>query len=346
MNSPADLPQRYERQQRFAPLGATGQHKLMTARVLICGCGALGCAVADSLVRAGVGWLRIVDRDFVTLENLHRQVLFDEADATQGLPKAVAAASRLSAVNSLVSIDPVVADLQAGNISQLAQGVDLLIDGTDNFETRYLLNDYAHAAGIPWIFAGCVGAAGQTMTIVPGETPCLSCLMPAPPPATDLPTCETTGVLLPVVSLLAALQAMAAIKLLSGQQAALDRQLTVVDLWQNKLRSVGVARSRQPDCLTCGRQEFVWLRGARGAAATRLCGQNAVQIAAGATGPLELPVLAEKLRAVGPVTSNPFLVRLAVDGYQLTIFADGRTIVGGTDDPAVARTVLAKYVGH
>jgi adenylyltransferase/sulfurtransferase len=337
--------QRYRRQMRFAPWGEASQERLRSGRVLVCGCGALGCVVAETLVRSGVGFIRLVDRDFVDLDNLHRQVLFDESDAAEQLPKAVAAARRLAAVNSQVEIEPVVVDLNAENIRRLADDVDLVVDGTDNFETRYLVNDYAVATGKPWLFAGCVGAEGQMLAIIPGETPCLSCIMPEPPPASVLPTCESAGVLGPIVNVIASLQAMEALKMLSGNRDQLNPAMTFVDLWHNQLRTIRVAAARSADCPTCGRREFAWLEGGRGAAITRLCGRNSVQISASSSELVDLGALAKKLDGVGRVATNPFLLRLEVDGYQLTIFADGRTIVGGTDDPAVARTVHAKYVG-
>jgi molybdopterin/thiamine biosynthesis adenylyltransferase len=336
---------RYRRQIRFAPLGEAGQRQLATGRVLICGCGALGCVAADVLVRSGVGFVRLIDRDFVDLDNLHRQVLFDESDAAAQLPKAVAAARRLARVNSDVEIEPVVADVNAENIRQLADDVDLIIDGTDNFETRYLINDLAVATQKPWLFAGCVGAEGQTLAIVPGQSPCLSCIMPEPPPAAAQPTCETAGVLNPIVNVIASLQAMEALKLLSGNRDQLNPAMTLVDLWQNQIRTINVAASRSADCPTCGRREFAWLEEGRGAAITRLCGRNSVQISAASAEPLDLAALEKKLSEVGRVTANGFLVRLEVDQYQITVFADGRTLVGGTDDVAEARTVQAKYIG-
>lgn len=336
---------RYRRQIRYAPLGESGQRQLLEGRALVCGSGALGCVVADTLVRAGVGFVRLVDRDFVELDNLHRQLLFDERDAAAQLPKAVAAANRLRVVNSAVEVEPIVADLNTTNIRQLADDVHVIVDGTDNFETRYLLNDYAVANGKPWVFGGCVGAEGQTLAIVPGETPCLTCLMPEPPPATTQPTCETAGVLAPIVNVIASLQAMEVLKLLSGNPQHLNSAMTIVDLWNNQIRSIGIGASRSADCPTCGRREFEWLDGQRGSAVTRLCGRNSVQIAPASPEPIELTALAERLREIGQVTANPFLLRLSVEDYLLTVFADGRTIVGGTDDPAVARTVHAKYLG-
>jgi adenylyltransferase/sulfurtransferase len=341
----ADISDRYRRQIRFAPFGEEGQLKLHEARVLIVGCGALGCASADLLVRAGVGFVRIVDRDFVERDNLHRQVLFIEADAAAQLPKAVAGASRLAAVNSEVTIEPIVADVNATNIKRLGGDVQVIVDGTDNFETRYLINDFAVANNLPWIFAGCVGAEGQTMAIVPGKSPCLSCFLPEPPPAASMPTCETAGVLAPIVSVVAAYQAMEALKLLSGNVAAVNPQLTVFDLWNNQLRSINMRTSRRADCLTCSERQFPWLAGERGTAVTKLCGRNSVQFSPASAEPADLVVLADKFRVLGQVMTNPYLVRLAVGDYLITVFADGRSIVGGTEDEAEARTVLAKYVG-
>lgn len=336
---------RYRRQIRFAPFGEAGQQHLRKARVLVVGCGALGCVSADLLVRAGVGFVRIVDRDFVERDNLHRQTLFTETDAAAQLPKAVAGATRLAAVNSEVAIESVVADVNASNIQRLGGDVQVIIDGTDNFETRYLINDFAVTNNLPWVFAGCVGAEGQTMAILPGKSPCLSCFLPEPPPAANMPTCETAGVLAPIVAVVAAYQAMEAMKICSGNIAAVNPQLTVFDLWNSQVRSINMQGSRRADCLTCGERKFPWLTGERGAAVTKLCGRNSVQISPAQTEPVNLAVLAEKLRTVGQVAANPYLVRLIIDEFLITIFADGRTIVGGTEDEAVARIVLAKYVG-
>ena len=337
---------RYRRQMRFAPLGEAGQKRLAEGRVLICGSGALGCVVADILVRAGVGFVRLVDRDFVDLDNLHRQVLFDETDAARQLPKAVAAAKRLGKINSRVEVEPVVADVNSANIRELAKDVALVVDGTDNFETRYLINDLAIANNIPWVFAGCVGAEGQAFTVVPGQTHCLNCIMPEPPPAAEMPTCESAGVLAPIVNVLASLQAMEAIKILSGNAEEVADRMTFVDLWDHQIRTIDMSHSRDPQCRACGRREFDWLDGKRGSAATLLCGRNAVQINAAETGAVDLKVLAEKLGEAGVVSVNPFLLRAHIDEFILTVFSDGRTIVGGTEDPAVARSMHARYVGN
>lgn len=343
---------RYRRQMRFAPLGDEGQRRLAQARVLVCGCGALGSVAADLLVRAGVGFVRIVDRDFLEADNLHRQVLFDETDVAEELPKAVAAVRRLAKINSAITIESAVADVTAANIRSLADDVDAIVDGTDNFETRYLVNDYAVANGKPWVFGGCVGAEGQMLAILPGETPCLSCIMPEPPPTEAQPTCETAGVIGPIVSVIASLQAAEALKILSGNAAAVNRRMTIVDLWRNELRSIGVASLRESDtlrdgggCRTCGQRDFPWLEGRRGVSAISLCGRNAVQLSSSSPGGVSLVELASKLREVGRVTSNAYLLRCELDKYRLTVFADGRTIIGGTADPAEARVVHARYIG-
>ena len=336
---------RYIRQIRFQPLGEEGQRRLAASRALICGCGALGSVIANTLVRAGVGKVRIVDRDFVELSNLARQALFDEADAVAGLPKAVAAAEKLRGVNSGVEIEPVVADVNHENIERLCDGVDVILDGTDNFETRFLLNDAAVKLGLPWIYGGCVGAEGQTMTILPGETPCLRCLMEKCPVPGSTPTCDTAGILGPIVGVIASIEAMEAIKILSGNRDGVSRQLTVVDLWQNQIKHVDVSHLRdEVDCLTCKRKEFSWLAGREGSRTAVLCGRNAVQLShPGAK--VSLDELAKRLSGMGQITMNQYLLRLNVSPYEIAVFSDGRAIISGTDDIAIARTIYAKYIG-
>ncbi len=344
---PTPLPDlsRYARQMRYAPLGEEGQRRLSASRALICGCGALGSLLANTLVRSGVGKVRLVDRDFVELSNLHRQTLFDEADVAAGLPKAVAAAEKLRKTNSTVEIEPIVAHVGPENVESLCAGVDVILDGTDNFETRYLLNDAAVHLNLPWVYGGCLGAEGQTMTILPGETGCLRCLLPECPPPGSTPTCDTAGVLAPIVGVIASIQAQEAIKILSGKRAAVSRQLTVIDLWQNRFLQLDVRDLRdRADCPVCKQRQFAWLAGQQGSRAAVLCGRNAVQLTQPGPG-VPLDELARRLEGLGRVTRNPFLLRLTVDGYELTLFPDGRAIVQGTDDPAVARTVYAKYVG-
>lgn len=341
---PGDLA-RYARQVRYAPLGEEGQRRLLDSRVLICGCGALGTVAANVLVRAGVGHVRIVDRDFLELNNLQRQSLFDEEDLRADLPKSVAAAAKLRKINSAVEIEPVVADVDFTNIESLAAGVDCVVDGTDNFETRFLINDAALKLGVPWVYGGCLGAEGQTMTIIPGETPCLRCLIPEPPDTGAAPTCDTAGILAAIIGVIASYEAMEAIKILSGHRADISRTLTVIDMWENRVRQVKLAGLRESsDCPAC-RGDYQWLTGDRRSSSAVLCGRNAVQLTPSNTQRLSLASLADKLAKVGRVSHNAFLLRLAVDDYLLTIFPDGRAIIGGTEDVATARSVYARYIG-
>jgi len=336
---------RYIRQIRYPLLGEEGQRRLVASRVLVCGCGALGSVLANTLVRAGVGLVRIVDRDFVETSNLQRQMLFDEEDVAAQLPKAIAAAEKLRKINSQVQIEPVVADVDFTNIEKLVDGVDMIVDGTDNFETRFLLNDIAVRNGIPWVYGGCVGAEGQTMTVLPAQTPCLRCLMQECPPPGTTPTCDTAGILGPIVNIIASIEAIEAIKVLSGNPDSVSRSLTVVELWDCRLRHVDIASLReQVDCPACKHHQFPWLAGTRGSQSAVLCGRNAVQLTHTGAG-VSLDELSRRLEDVGEVNRNPFLLRLRVDQYELTVFPDGRAIIGGTDDVATARTVYAKYVG-
>jgi adenylyltransferase/sulfurtransferase len=331
---------------RYAPLGEDGQRRLSSARALLVGCGALGSVIANTLVRSGVGFLRIVDRDFLELNNLQRQVLYDEADVEANLPKVIAAAARLRRINSQVEIDPVVVDVDHTNIESLVSGVDMIVDGTDNFEVRFLINDAAVKHGLPWVYGGCIGSEGQTMTIIPGETACLRCLMQDAPPAGSTPTCDTAGILAPIVNVIASLQSQEAIKILSGNREAISRSLTVLDLWDNRVHQVNVRKLRdQVDCPTCKHGEYPWLDGSRGSHSAVLCGRNAVQLSPPPGDAFSLKLLAEKLAGVGQLTANAYLLRLAVDGYQITVFPDARAIISGTDDVSVARTVHAKYIG-
>jgi adenylyltransferase/sulfurtransferase len=337
---------RYARQWRYAPLGREGQERLARSRVLICGCGALGSVIANTLARAGVGHLRIVDRDFLELNNLQRQVLFDEQDVAQGLPKAIAAANKIQQINSEIEIEPMVVDIDHRNILNLADSMDIVLDGTDNFETRMLLNDAALRLSKPWIFGGCIGAEGQTMTIIPGETACLRCVLRQPPPPGETPTCDTAGILGSIVNVVASIQSIEAIKILSGHTEKIQQGLMVVDLWDNRIRQVGTRAIRSAnDCPACAGGESLWLDGQRGSQSAILCGRNAVQLRTLEKENLDLAQLAEKLKGRGEVVSNKFLVRLSVEDFEFTLFPDGRAIVGGTDDIAKARAAFARFVG-
>ena len=338
------MTERYSRQARFWAVGAAGQDRLRAARVAVIGCGALGSAVVDLLARGGVGEMVVVDRDFVELSNLQRQVLFDEADAAAQVPKAVAAARAVGRVNAEVKVHPVIADVTPANVEELVAGAGVVIDGTDNFETRLLVNDACVKQGRPWVYGGAIGATGMAMAIVPGETPCLRCVFPGEQAAGPLATCETAGVLGAIVTMVAAVQWTEAVKILLGDREHLGRGLSTFDLWSNEyLLATGF--ERLPDCPCCVQRRFDYLAARATSQTTTLCGRNAVQVSPGRSLRLDLAELGRRLEAAGRVTTSPFLVRLLVDGRELTVFADGRAIVKGTADPAVARTLYARYVG-
>ncbi len=330
---------RYSRQILFAGIGEQGQQHLLDARVAVAGCGALGSFQAGAMARAGVGFLRIIDRDYVELSNLQRQWLFDECDVEQGMPKAAAAARKIAGINRGVEVEPMVADLTPSNVEDLLGGVDLILDGTDNFETRYLINDFAVERGIPWVYGAAVGSYGITMPVIPGKTACLRCIYPDPPPGSQ-PTCETAGVLGSVTALIASWQVSEAIKILCGAQPA--AKITTVDVWTGDIRQVA-----QPgpaaECPACGRREFPYLAGERRAPVS-LCGHNAVQIHE-RTRPLELRDLAARLAPLGPVRANEFALRFEAPPYLLTVFPDGRAIIKGTTDVGLARSLYARYIG-
>jgi molybdopterin/thiamine biosynthesis adenylyltransferase len=334
---------RYSRQLVLPQIGEEGQRRLLGARITVIGCGATGTVVANHLARAGVGRLRIVDRDWVELNNLQRQLLFDEADVAEGLPKAKAAERRLRAVNSEIEIEGVVSDVHAANVEGLIADADLVMDGTDNFETRYLLNDACVKLGKPWVYCGSVSTYGMALLIVPERTPCLRCVFPEPPPPGTSATCDTAGVLGPAVSVAASLAATEGIKWLVDDAAAASGQMVHVDVWELSWHTFRL--TRKEDCPCCVERRFPYLEASASSHVTALCGRNAIQITPVAAGKLDLPRVAERLRPAGQVTVNPFLLKLEVDGYLLTLFPDGRAIVEGTTDETVARTLYARYVG-
>ncbi|MGA3190127.1 MAG: ThiF family adenylyltransferase [Bryobacteraceae bacterium] len=332
---------RYSRQSRFLPWGEQGQAKFRASRVAIVGCGALGTVQAEILTRAGVGSLRIIDRDLVELSNLQRQFLFSEADAAEGTPKAIAAARRLAAINSEVAIDPIVADLSPSNAADLLENSDLILDATDNFETRYLINDFAVRENIPWVYGAAVSSYGLKLAVIPGVTACLKCIYPEPPQGAQ-PTCETAGVLGSVTATIAALQTADAMKLLASGTQDFVARLTTLDVWTGEIRQIAPP-ARDPHCPCCGLRNFVHLDGSKRAPIS-LCGRNAVQIHERAR-PLDLADLAKRLGALAPVRSNEFALRVTVDAYDLMIFPDGRAIIKGTTDVGIARSLYARYVG-
>jgi molybdopterin/thiamine biosynthesis adenylyltransferase len=339
--------ERYSRQMRFPGVGVEGQQRLKNSRVTLCGCGALGTVLANALVRAGVGNLRVIDRDFIETHNLQRQVLFDEADVTANLPKAEAAARKLRLINSEVTIEPVVTDIDRTNITELASDADLILDGTDNFEVRYLINDAAVKLGKPWVYGGCIGSHGQTMTILPGDTPCLRCVIPSGPGPGEGATCETAGVLGPTVNIVASYQATEAIKILTGHIEVINRDLIFLDVWENVFKKFSIAKLREKsNCVCCVQRKFEWLEGQHGSQTTSLCGRNAVQVSHRVSGNLDFDGLAKQLGTLGEVSFNRFMLKFGVDGYEFTVFPDGRAIIKGTADTDKARTLYAKYIGH
>ena len=341
---------RYSRQIRFQQLGVAGQKKLSQATALVVGCGALGSVIAESLARAGVGCLRIVDRDFLEIHNLQRQVLYDESDVRAGLPKAIAAANKLRMINSTIDVQPFVEDLEYRNIGKLADSADVIVDGTDNFETRFLINDFALQSGTPWIYGGCIGSEGQTMTIVPDQSNCLHCLMaegPPPPGTTD--GCDMAGILGPVVNVVASLQSIEALKILSGNLDAVSKDLTVIDLWSGRLNKLKLGElADKIDCPACRGGQRPWLSGQNSTQTAVLCGRNSVQIRGAHGTQIDLAQLDQKLSAHGSVTRNEYLLKFEIADeadISLTVFENSRTIVAGTGDVAKAKSLFAQWVG-
>jgi molybdopterin-synthase adenylyltransferase len=338
------MDERYSRQVLFREIGREGQQRLNAARVLIVGCGALGAAHIEMLARAGVGELRIVDRDFVELTNLQRQTLYTERDAADRLPKAIAAESRVAEINSSISVDAIVADVSNSNVEALLTGCDLVLDGTDNFQIRYLLNDAAIKLGIPWIYGAAVSSYGTTMTIRPGVTPCLRCIFNEMPDAGSSPTCDTAGVLMPIIMTVSATQVTEAIKLLVGDIDSLHGSLMQFDVWANDRQRIKLGKPRE-DCPACGRREFEFLDADAREHTAVLCGRNAVQISPSRPADIDLQQLAGRLTPLGEVKQNDYLVRFTTGENELTIFRDARAIIKGTDDVSAARSLYARFVG-
>ena len=336
--------ERYSRQILFPGIGREGQERLLNSRVLLVGCGALGASHAEMLARAGVGTLRIVDRDFVEYTNLQRQTLYKEADAADRLPKAIAARNRIAEINSEIKVEPVVADINNSNIESLIDSCDVVLDGTDNFQIRYLVNDACVKHGIPWVYGAAVSSYGTTMTILPGETPCLRCIFEEMPDAGSSPTCDTAGVIMPIISSIASIQVAEALKLLTGDRARLHRSLMQIDVWQNEWRKIRLAEP-SADCVACGQRSFEFLDAEAREFSAVLCGRNAVQVAPPRPVSIDLASLRDRLSPLNEVKQNEYLLRFSPDVYEMTVFTDGRAIVKGTDDISVARSLYAKYIG-
>ena len=335
---------RYSRQTLFEPIGKDGQRRLLDSCAVVVGCGALGTVASQQLVRAGVGSVRIIDRDTVDLSNLQRQVLFDEDDVAAGLPKAEAAARKLTRMNGTVTVDPRIADLTADTAAELLGGANVVVDGTDNFLTRLIVNDWAVKTSTPWIYCGVVSSAVHGLSVIPGETPCFRCYLGDLPPVGSVETCETAGVIAPAVEIGASYAVVEALKILVGCREQICRELLILDVWERSHRGVGL--SRDPECRCCGKQDYEFLRGERADAAVVLCGRNAIQLSAPGGSPIDLVTVAKNLTAQGcQVSQNDYLLRAQVEGLDLTVFPDGRAIVKGTTDTAQARTIYARYLG-
>jgi molybdopterin-synthase adenylyltransferase len=339
----ARFDERYSRQILFRGIGAEGQRRLAAGRVAIVGCGATGSALASLLARAGVGTLRIIDRDYVETSNLQRQSLFDEKDAAESVPKAIAAARKIAAFNSEILVEPRVEDVTPANINTLLEGMDVILDGTDNFETRYLLNDYAVKNSVPWIYAAAVGSYGVTLNVLPARTACLACLFPDTPRGM-VETCETSGILNTAVNVVASIAATEAMKLLIGGDAAenLRKTLWSSDVWNNVQAEIA-AENPRPGCRTCGERDFVHLAG-EGRPHITMCGRNSVQIHERAR-PIDFSEMEQRLEAHGKVRHNEFVLKFWREPYEMTLFPDGRAIIKGTTDTGLARSLYARYVG-
>lgn len=356
---------RYQRQMLLPDFGEQGQKKLANSTVMIIGCGALGCVAADLLARAGVGHLVVIDRDFIELSNLQRQVLFDERDVAEGIPKAEAAKRRIAQINSQIQVTAIVDDLNHSNIERYATGVDLFIDGLDNIETRYLVNDLAVKSGRPYVYAAAVGTTGMSTPILPHTptqdaawespvdlaTPCLRCLFEEAPAPGSSATCDTAGVIGPAVGTIANFEVAEALKILTGNYARVSRALLTLDLWVNEILQLNIDNAyEKSNCPCCKQRQFVYLSGEAGSSADSLCGRNAVQLRhRQQAGSIDFDTLAARLREHGAVTANDFVLRTNISDnaqpYELTLFKDGRAIVKGTDDTSIARGIYAKYIG-
>jgi molybdopterin/thiamine biosynthesis adenylyltransferase len=335
---------RYSRQTRFAPIGEEGQKRLASSRVLLIGLGALGTVVADQIVRAGVGYLRMVDRDFVELSNLQRQSLFDETDIEHNLPKAAAAEAKLRRINSSVQIEARVDDVNPANIEDYLADVDLVLDALDNFETRFVVNDACAKHSKPWIYTAAVGSYGLVMPVIPRTTPCLRCLLGNLPAPGTSPTCETAGVIAPITHIIASMQVAEALKLLTGHLEPSEVRLTAYDVWSHRFQRIDVGGESMATCPVCSRGTFEYLNGNPLRTIT-LCGRNAVQLIPGVKGDLDFAELSKSIAAFGPVQFNDFLLKCSSPPYEVTLFKDGRAIVKGTDEPGLARSVYSKMVG-
>ena len=336
--------ERYSRQILFSGIGPAGQQRLANSHAVIIGCGALGAMQAEMLARAGVKRLRIIDRDFIEESNLQRQIMFEERDVAERLPKTIAAAARIARINSDNEVDARVVDVNYTNVEELIHDADVVLDGTDNFETRYVLNDAAVKLGKTWIYGAAVGSYGVQMTIIPNQTPCLRCIFPDSPAPGTSPTCDTAGVILPIIATIASYQVTEALKILTGNTSKLHGKLLQFDLWDHRVTNIKLG-APDSNCPTCAKRQFEFLTAHAGQLVLSLCGRNAVQISPATNTPLNLAQLAARLSNSGEVSYNRHLLKFAADGYEMTIFPDARGIIKGTDDLTLARSLYAKFIG-
>jgi molybdopterin/thiamine biosynthesis adenylyltransferase len=335
---------RYSRQMLFHGIGKAGQERLRESNVVLIGMGALGSAHAETLARAGVGSLRLVDRDFVEASNLQRQTLYSESDAESRLPKSIAAAKRIREINSDIATEAVIDDVNGSNIEGIVADADLVLDGSDNFLIRYTLNDAAVKLGITWIYGAAVSGYGASMTIRPGKSPCLACVFEEMPEAGSGPTCDTAGVIQPIIQTISAIQTTEALKILTGREDKLHNGLIQADIWENQWKKIAL-NEPTPDCRCCGRREFEFLSADMTESVTTMCGRDAVQIRPPGKGEFDLDALKQRLSTLSGLKVNEYLVRFSADGLEVTVFSDGRAIIRGTDDPSIARGVYSRYVG-
>jgi len=335
---------RYSRQILFSPIGEEGQKKIRASKVVLVGCGALGTVSSEMLTRAGIGKLTLIDRDFVEESNLQRQSLFTEKDAHQGLPKAAVAEKKLRAINSDVEVEGVIEDVTCQNIDRLCRDSDLIVDGTDNFETRFLMNDFAVREKLPWIYGACVGSYGVAFAFQANHSACLQCLFDQPTDVGTTETCDTSGILAPIVHVIAAFQVAQSLKILVGE--SLSQEILQIDVWTGTWQTIPAEKARNLQCRCCGKHQFHFLEGQEHKRLTRLCGRNAVQISPPRPTHSDFQKISKRLDKSAQIDLNEHLLRIRVDGYEIALFADGRSIIRGTDDFTEARALYAKYIGN
>jgi len=340
------LLERYTRQILFQHIGEERQKVLMNSSAVVIGCGALGTVSSSYLTRAGIGHIRIIDRDFVEESNLQRQILFDEDDISENLPKAIAAQRKLQKINTKIKIEGIVTDINYSNIDELTEGVDIIIDGTDNFETRFLINDYCIKNSVPWVYGACIGGRGVLMNIIPFETPCLRCVFETIPQIGSFPTCDTAGVIGPIAGIIASVQVTEAIKILTKDYGSVNKKLLEIDVWDTKFKQIDVSDLKElNNCPTCKLHNYTFLEAEDGVMTTFLCGKNAVQVMSRNTGNINLEQLEQRLGSITDVSRNAFMLRFKVKDHEFTVFPDGRAIITGTADSSTAKNLYSKYLG-